>query len=78
MQALSQLSYGPTRRGGTVPDSAYFVKEMDRRGYRPPSRATSSRRGGDDDHQQGEYRQTAPIFQCKDDRIVMHMATGGE
>ena len=28
MQALSQLSYGPTRRGRTVPDPANFVKEM--------------------------------------------------
>ena len=28
MQALSQLSYGPTRRRGTVPDPANFVKEI--------------------------------------------------
>src|ERR1700689_637499 len=28
MQALSQLSYGPTWRRGTLPDKRQFVKEM--------------------------------------------------
>src|SRR5450631_3352922 len=28
MQALSQLSYGPTWRRGTLPDRAHFVKKM--------------------------------------------------
>ena len=28
MQALSQLSYGPTRRRGTLPDGDQFVKKM--------------------------------------------------
>jgi hypothetical protein len=30
MQALSQLSYGPTRRRGKVHDLGNFVKEMNR------------------------------------------------
>jgi hypothetical protein len=28
MQALSQLSYGPTWRRGTLPDGSQFVKEL--------------------------------------------------
>jgi hypothetical protein len=28
MQALSQLSYGPTWRRGTLPDGGQFVKKM--------------------------------------------------
>jgi hypothetical protein len=28
MQALSQLSYGPTWRRGTLPDTGHFVKKM--------------------------------------------------
>jgi hypothetical protein len=28
MQALSQLSYGPTWRRGTLPDGAHLVKKM--------------------------------------------------
>ena len=28
MQALSQLSYGPTWRRGKLPDGAHFVKKM--------------------------------------------------
>jgi hypothetical protein len=30
MQALSQLSYGPTWRPGTLPDGVGFVKKMKR------------------------------------------------
>jgi hypothetical protein len=35
MQALSQLSYGPTWRRGTLPDTGQFVKKM--KGLRSPS-----------------------------------------
>ena len=34
MQALSQLSYGPTWRRGTLPDGVHFVKKMN--GLRAP------------------------------------------
>ena len=34
MQALSQLSYGPTWRPGTLPDGVRFVKKTT--GYAPP------------------------------------------
>ncbi len=34
MQALSQLSYGPTWRRGTLPDETHFVKKMN--GLRTP------------------------------------------
>src|ERR1700722_2297946 len=37
MQALSQLSYGPTWRRGTLPDWGQFVKKMN--GLRAPNRA---------------------------------------
>ena len=36
MQALSQLSYGPTWRRGTLPDGLLFVKEMN--GLHRPNR----------------------------------------
>src|SRR5471032_171200 len=36
MQALSQLSYGPTWRRGTLPDTHQFVKKMN--GLRAPDR----------------------------------------
>ncbi len=36
MQALSQLSYGPTWRRGTLPDGDHFVKKMN--GLRAPNR----------------------------------------
>ena len=35
MQALSQLSYGPTWRRGTLPDEIHFVKKMN--GLRAPT-----------------------------------------
>jgi hypothetical protein len=34
MQALSQLSYGPTWRRGTLPEAAQFVKKLNK--LRPP------------------------------------------
>ena len=37
MQALSQLSYGPTWRRGTLPDETHFVKKMN--GLRGPTRS---------------------------------------
>jgi hypothetical protein len=37
MQALSQLSYGPTWRRGTLPDRGQFVKKMN--GLRAPGAA---------------------------------------
>ena len=47
MQALSQLSYGPTWRRGTLPDGDQFVKKMNdlarpTDGQRPASIATSA------------------------------------
>src|ERR1700719_2775494 len=43
MQALSQLSYGPTWRRGTLPERGHFVKKL--KGLRAPdsSRSVQSR-----------------------------------
>jgi hypothetical protein len=43
MQALSQLSYGPTWRRGTLPDGVHFVKKMN--GLRAPSSLGSAQAG---------------------------------
>jgi hypothetical protein len=44
MQALSQLSYGPTWRRGTLPDRSEFVKKMNRKmnRLRAPGRSRPS------------------------------------
>jgi hypothetical protein len=39
MQALSQLSYGPTWRRGALPDSLLFVKKMNGLGHPEFARA---------------------------------------
>ena len=92
MQALSQLSYGPTRRGGTVPDPMKFVKKMNRLGLGGPPTPPWSvlRRGrgrhgeqklgrdGDDHHQQAEYGQATPVFQSEHNGIIMHVAARSE
>jgi hypothetical protein len=47
MQALSQLSYGPTWRRGTLPDGDHFVKKMNELRTPERQRVGQSRQGLD-------------------------------